>query len=66
MDPTPFPGWREYRARFVSGQLQEIVRVPKHGKQLRYYGLASFRWLDSPTFLFGDPAEDGNNNGDDA
>lgn len=53
--------WREYRARFVSGQLHGIVRVPKGDTESRYYGLASFRWSNSPSFMFGGPAEDNDN-----
>ncbi len=48
------PGWREYRARFVGGQLQRIERVDQDESADRYYGLASFRWFNSPSFLFGD------------
>lgn len=59
--------WREYRACFVSGQLQNIVRVPNNETESRYYGLASYRLFNSPSFLFGDPDEDGGNgNADDA
>ncbi len=51
--------WREYRARFVAGRLKRIVRVADDAPGDRYYGLASFRWHDSPSFMFGDPdAED--------
>lgn len=47
--------WREYRARFVAGQLQGIERVSQGDRGDRYHGLASFRWFDTPGFLFGDP-----------
>jgi len=60
-DPGTGGEWREYRAHFVRGELQQIVRVQADEPQRRHYGLASFRWFDSPTFLFGDPDD-----GDDA
>lgn len=47
--------WHEYRARFVAGQLQDIVRVAKDEHSRHYYGLASFRWFNTPSFMFGDP-----------
>ena len=47
------PGLREYRARFSSGQLQNIVRVIDDGVDRVRYGLASFRWFHTPSFLFG-------------
>jgi hypothetical protein len=43
--------WREYRARFLSGQLSVIVRVDKDCDDQVRYGLASFRWFDAPSFL---------------
>src|ERR1700693_1406032 len=49
-------GPREYRARFLSGQLQNIVRV-NEDSAVRY-GLASFRWFHTPSFLFGDSDEE--------
>lgn len=52
--------WREYRARFVAGQLQGVVRVEEgeqEGAVGIHYGLASFRWFDARTFMFGEPAE---------
>jgi hypothetical protein len=48
---------REYRARFLSGQLQNIVRVEEAGADRVRYGLASFRWFEPLSFLFGDPDE---------
>lgn len=54
-DPAE-PSWREYRARFVAGQLQSVVRVEVEDSRI-HYGLASFRWFDAPTFMFGDPEE---------
>ena len=39
--------WREYRARFLSGQLSVIVRVDKDCDDQVRYGLASFRWFDT-------------------
>jgi len=50
--------WREYRARFLSGQLSEIVRVSKDTEDQVRYGVASYRWFNSPSFLFGDDPED--------
>jgi len=49
--------WREYRAHFRSGQLHEIVRVSADSKDRLRYGLASYRWFDAPSFLFGDAPE---------
>jgi len=50
--------WRAYRARFVSGRLAGIERAEDPDSSDRYYGLASFRWYNSPSFLFGDPEAD--------
>ena len=50
--------WREYRARFVSGQLHEIARVSKEDRDPVRYGLASYRWFNAPSFLFDDDPED--------
>jgi hypothetical protein len=55
--PARFPGWREYRARFLSGQLQNIVRVNEDVADRIRYGLASFRWFEPRAFMFGDPDE---------
>jgi hypothetical protein len=52
------PGLREYRARFSSGQLQNIVRVTEDGVDRIRYGLASFRRFETRSFLFGDSDED--------
>ena len=51
-------GLREYRARFSSGQLQNIVRVNEDSADRVRYGLASFRWFHSPSFLFDDSDEE--------
>ena len=51
------PGLREYRARFLSGQLQDIVRVSEDSVDHVRYGLASFRWFEPRSFMFGDPDE---------
>jgi hypothetical protein len=51
------PGLREYRARFLSGQLQDIVRVSEDSADHVRYGLASFRWFEPRSFMFGDPDE---------
>ncbi len=48
---------REYRARFSSGQLQTIVRVDQDRVEHTRYGLASYRWFEPRSFLFGDPDE---------
>ena len=56
---------REYRARFLSGQLQNIVRVDKDRAESVRYGLASFRWFEPRSFLFGDPDEPSNTSKDD-
>jgi hypothetical protein len=48
---------REYRARFLSGQLQNIVRADEDGNDRVRYGLASFRWFEPRSFLFGDSDE---------
>ena len=54
---SPDQARREYRARFLAGQLQSIARVDEKDCRV-YYGLASFRYFDAPTFMFGDPRED--------
>ena len=56
--------WREYRARFRDGQLQYIERVTPDQPERRYHGLASFRWFDSPGYMFGDPDEAAHGNHD--
>ena len=48
---------REYRARFLSGQLQDIVRTSEDSGDHIRYGLASFRWFEPRSFMFGDPDE---------
>jgi hypothetical protein len=55
---------REYRARFLSGQLQNIVRVDEDGDDGVRYGLASFRWFEPHSFLFSDPDEVSDNGTD--
>jgi hypothetical protein len=54
----PDSTWREYRARFLSGQLSEIVRVSKDADDQVRYSLASYRWFKTPSFLFCDDSED--------
>jgi hypothetical protein len=49
--------WREYRAHFREGVLSGIA-TGDLGKG-RFFGLASFRWFEAPSFLFGDPGDDG-------
>jgi len=58
--PGRIPGLREYRARFLSGQLQNIVRVDDDSADRVRYGLASFRWFHTPSFLFGDSDQESN------
>jgi hypothetical protein len=57
-EPSSNPGagkdqsvWREYRARFLVGQLQEIVSVKERPK-FTHYGLAHVRWFNTPSFGF--------------
>jgi hypothetical protein len=57
----PKRSWRESRARCIGGQLQNIVRAEKSCKDPVRYGIASFRWFEAPSFLFGDPEEDPDN-----
>jgi hypothetical protein len=56
--PAKIPGLREYRARFLSGQLQNIVRVNEDNADRVRYGLASFRWFNTPSFLVDDSDEE--------
>jgi hypothetical protein len=51
------PGLAEYRAKFADGNLDGIVRVNSAEPCEFRYGLASFRWFESPSFMFGDDAE---------
>jgi hypothetical protein len=55
--PGSIPGLREYRARFLTGQLQSIVRVNEESADRLRYGLASFRRFEPRSFMFGDPDE---------
>ena len=55
---TPELIWREYRAQFVPGQLRDIVRVEEQSDDNVRNGLASFRWFDAPSLIFGDPEEE--------
>jgi hypothetical protein len=43
---------RQYRARFSSGQLLNIVRLTDDDEDRIRYGLASFRWFETRSFLF--------------
>jgi uncharacterized protein YnzC (UPF0291/DUF896 family) len=56
---------REYRARFLSAQLQNITPVDEDGDDGICYGLASFRWFKPRSFLFGDPDEESDTSKDD-
>jgi hypothetical protein len=48
----------EYRARFLDGNLDSIVRV-RSAEQCDFrYGLASFRWFQPRSFMFGDGTDD--------
>lgn len=58
--PGRDPELRTYRAEFLSGQLQNIVRVSEDTGDRVRYGLASFRWFDSPSFLFDDSDDESN------
>ena len=49
--------WREYRACFRAGELSEIAIAGDPGER-RFFGLASFRWFDAPSFLFGNPDDE--------
>jgi hypothetical protein len=42
----------------LSGRLSEIVRVSKDSDDQIRYGLASYRWFNTPSFLFCDDRED--------
>jgi hypothetical protein len=53
--PGDIPGLREYRARFLTGQLQSIVRIDASTADRVRYGLASYRWFEAPSFMFGNP-----------
>jgi hypothetical protein len=55
--PERISGLREYHARFSSGQLQNILRVNEDRANRVRYGLASFRWFEPRSFMFGDPDE---------
>lgn len=55
--PGRVRGLREYRARFLAGQLQSMVRVDDSRTHGVRYGLASYRWFEAPSFMFGDPDE---------
>ena len=48
----------EYRAKLLDGNLQGIVRVRSAERCDFHYGLASFRWFRSRSFMFGDSRED--------
>jgi hypothetical protein len=56
--PGRIQGLREYRARFLSGQLQNIVRADEDSADRVRYGLASYRWFHTPSFLFDDSDEE--------
>ena len=48
----------EYRAKFADGNLESIVRTRSEGRCEARHGLASFRWIQSRSFLFGDCTDD--------
>ena len=54
----PDSTWREYRARFLSGQLSEVVRVNREADDRVRFGLASYRWFSASSFLLDDDAEE--------
>jgi hypothetical protein len=49
----------------LSGQLQNIVRVEEDGADRVRHGMASFRWFEPRSFLFGDPDEVSDSSKDD-
>jgi hypothetical protein len=51
----PHSECRQYGARFLSGQLLKVVLVEHNRFDPGGYGLASFRWFDEPSALFGEP-----------
>ena len=48
----------EYRAKFLDGNLESIVRTRSAERCDVHYGLASFRRFQSRSFLFGDSTKD--------
>lgn len=54
----PDSTWREYRARFLSGQLSEILRMSEEPDDRNRYGLASYRWFSARSFLVGDEPDE--------
>lgn len=50
--------WREYRARFLAGQLSEIVRVNRDAEDRVRYGLTSYRWFSAASFILDDEPEE--------
>lgn len=48
----------EYRAKFLDGNLDSIVRARSAEQCEVRYGLAKFRWFQSRSFLFGDGTDD--------
>ena len=48
----------EYRAKFSDGNLDSIVRARSAERCEVHYKLASFRWFQSRSLLFGDGAVD--------
>lgn len=54
----PDSTWRKYRARFLAGELSEIVRVSRDADDQVRYGLASYRWFSGPSFILGDEPEE--------
>ncbi len=48
----------EYRAKFLDGDLDSIVRARPAERCEVHYGLASLRWFQSRSFVFGDVEED--------
>jgi hypothetical protein len=63
---TPELRRREYRARFIGGRLQGIVPVALRNDDPVRYGLASFRWFDAPSFMFGEPGMESDDTGNHA
>jgi hypothetical protein len=55
--PGSIPELREYRTRFLAGQLPSIVRLHEESADRVRYGLSSLRWFEPRSFMFGDPDE---------
>jgi hypothetical protein len=52
---SPLSDCQQYGALFLNGQLLKVVLVEHNRFDPGGYGLASFRWFDEPSALFGEP-----------